>query len=109
MLEHKEQTTISLTPEQRRALSDMAFQEGTELGALIEQILQKEIENKFPRVVVLKEERIRKNYDRIRRHRKSFLAKRDNTPLTIDTVALLEQIRGEHDEHLLSLNTSHYH
>ncbi len=108
MLEHKEQTTISLTLEQRRALADMAFQEGKELDALIEYILQKEIEKKSPRVVVLKEERIRKNYDRIRQHRKAFLAKRDNTPLKIDTVALLEQIRGENDEHLLSLNTSHY-
>lgn len=109
MLENKKQTTIFLTPKLRRALADIAIQEGKELGALIEHILQKEIEKKSPGVVVLKEERIRKNYDRIRQHRKAFLAKRDNTPLKVDTVALLEQIRGEHDKHLLSINTSHYH
>ncbi len=107
MLQHKEQTTISLTLKQQRALADMAYKKGQKLDTFIEDILQKEIEKKSDHIISLKEERIRQNYDRIRRHRKEFLAIRDNTPLTVDTVALLEQIRGEHDEHLLSLNTPH--
>ena len=107
MLQHAEKTTISLKPEQRQALTEMAHQEGQELDVLIEHILQEAIEKKSPHRTVLKDERIRQNYDRIREHREAFLAKRNNSPLAIDTVALLEQIRDEHDEHLLSLITNH--
>ena len=52
-----------------------------------------------------KNERIRRNFDCIRRHREAFLAKRNNSPLPIDAVALLEQIRDEHDEHAFALLT----
>lgn len=106
MLQYAEKTTIVLKPEQRQALTEMAHQEGQELDVLIEHILQEAIEKKSTHRT-LKDERIRQNYDRIREHRKAFLAKRNHTPLTIDTVALLEQIRDEHDEHLLSLMANH--
>ncbi len=108
MLQYADKTTISLTPEQRQALTEMAHLEGQELGVLIEHILQDAIEKKSPQIISLKDERIRQNYDRIRQHRKAFLANHDNTPVMIDTVALLEQIREEHDEHLLSLITDHH-
>ena len=41
--------------------------------------------------------------ERIKEHRKAFLAKRNNTPLQIDPVSLLNQIREEHDQHLFIL------
>jgi hypothetical protein len=71
----------------------MAHQEGEELDVLIEHTLQEAIEKKSAHRT-LKDERIRQNYDRIWEHREAFLAKRNNTPLTIDTLALL---RGASD------------
>ena len=109
MLQYANTTTISLKPEQQQALLEIAHIEGEELDVLIEQILQEAIERKSPQYFSRKAERIRQNYDRIRQHRKAFLANHNNTPLMVDTVALLEHIRAEHDEHLLTLITHHHH
>jgi len=107
MLQQMEKTVISLRPEQRQALTEMACQEGQEIDAFIEHILQEVIDKKHAETATVKDERIRQNFDRIRRHREAFLAKRNNTPLTVDTVALLDQIRDEHDEQILSLITGY--
>ncbi len=107
MLQQTANTVISLTPEQRQALTEMARQEGQEIDVLIEQILQEAIEKKHPETTTLKNNRIRRNFQRIREHRKAFLARRHNMPLEINTVALLHQIRDEHDEQLLSHLTNH--
>jgi len=103
MFQQAEKTIISLKPEQRQVLWEMAHREGQEIEVFIEHILQNVVEKQQGRTPRQKHERIRQNFDRIRRHRKAFLAKRDNRPLSIDTVALLEQIRDEHDEHALAL------
>ncbi len=107
MLQQAEKTMISLKPEQRKALTEMARQEGQEIDAFIEQILQEAIDKKHAETAAMKDERIRQNFDRIRRHREAFLAKRNNILLTVDTVALLDQLRDEHDEQLLSLITGY--
>ncbi len=104
MLEHKEQITISLTLEQRRALTDMAHRQGQQLVEFIENTLQKLTGKKSSHVVVLQEESLRETYDSIRKHRRPFPAKRTNAAIAIDTETLLEQIRDQHDEQLHSLD-----
>ncbi|MCP4405309.1 MAG: hypothetical protein GY801_49415 [bacterium] len=108
MLQSAEKTVISLKPEQRRALREIANQEGQEIDLFIEHVLQDVIENRQGENAAQRNERIRCNFDRIRRHRETFLAKRHNTSLSIDTVELLKQIRDEHDEHAFSLLRSHH-
>lgn len=107
MLQQAEKTMISLKPEQRQVLTEIARQEGQEFDAFIAQILQGVIDKKHAETDAMKDKRIRQNFDRIRLHRKTFLARRNNTPLAVDTVALLEQIRDEHDKHLLALLTDY--
>ena len=109
MLQSAEKTIVSLNLEQCQTLRKIAHQEGQELESFIEQILQEVIEKRQAEdtqadgTQMDKNTRIQQNFDRIRRHREAFLARRNNQPLPIDTVALLEQIRDERDEHLLLL------
>jgi len=102
MLPQADNMTIAIKPEQRQILSEMAHQEGQELEMFIAQILQDAIDRQQAASTFDKILRIRRNFARIRRHRKAFLAKRKNTPLTLDTVALLHTIREEHDKYLLA-------
>lgn len=95
MLPQADTMTIAIKPEQCQALSDMARQEGQELEMFIAQILQEAIDKQQAAPTFAK-------IPRIRRHRNAFLAKRKNIPLTVDTVALLQTLREEHDEYLLA-------
>jgi hypothetical protein len=106
MPQQAEKMTIALKPEQRQALGEMGQQEGQEVELFIAQILQEAIDRKQADTASTKIARIRRNFARIRRHRKAFLAKRKKTPVTIDTVALLQTIREEHDEYLFAHITS---
>lgn len=106
MPQQAENMMIVIKLEQRQALREMAQQEGQDVDLFIAQILQEAIDRKHADTASAKIARIRRNFARIRRHRKAFLAKRKNTPLHIDTVALLHTIREEHDEYLLTHITS---
>lgn len=96
MLPQADTMTIAIKPEQRQVLSDMARQEGQELEIFIAQILQEAIDRQQAAPTLAKIPRIRRNFARIRRHRTALLAKRNNIPLTLDTVTLLQTLREEH-------------
>ena len=103
MIQYAEKTSISLKPEQHQILVEMALREGQDVETFVEHLLQNIIEKQRAEAPSDKDERIRQNFDRIRQHRKAFLVKRNNEPLNIDTVTLLNQLRDERDEHQLSL------
>lgn len=102
MFQHAEKTVIAIKPEQCQVLQEMAQREGQAMDVFIEHILQDLIEKWQEEMQVDKNERINRNFESIRHHREAFLAKRHNKPLSIDTVALLNEIRDEHDEHALT-------
>jgi hypothetical protein len=103
MLQTAEKTIISLKPEQRQALTEMARREGQDIDELISQILQEGIEKRQHVTHSMATDERLEALERIEEHRKAFLAKRNNTPLQIDPASLLNQIREERDEHLFSL------
>ena len=103
MRPYAERPSIALNPEQHHALIQMALREGQDIETFLEHLLQGILEEQDPEFHAQNNERIRQNFDLIRQHRKAVLAKRQNQPLTIDTVELLYQLRDERDEYLLGL------
>ena len=105
MLQQTERTIISLKHEQRQALSEMARGEGQEVEAFIEHLLQHVIEQRQISSHQEKMKRVQQQFALIRQHRKALLEKHQNHPLNADTIAILNQLREERDEHLFSLIT----
>lgn len=103
MLHHTAKIQIAIPIEQQQALQQLARQEGQSLDELVAQLLREGIDRRHhdtrPRTKAEQLEAL----EQIEEHRKAFLAKRNNRPLTIDPVSLLEQIREEHDQHFISL------
>ena len=104
MLQYMEKTSISLKPEQHEALTEMARREGQDIDDLITQILQEGIEKRQRDTHPMTADERLQALEQIEEHREAFLAKRNNTPLQIDPVSLLNHIREECDQHLFSLS-----
>ncbi len=107
MLQQIEKTKISIPKKQRRILRQLAQQAGQNIDEFIEQLLSEGI-RKRQETTSYETKRIRFHaFAEIEEHRKRFLAKRNNQPLTIDTISLIEQIREEHDFNILTSTPLH--
>ncbi len=103
MLQYIETTQVAIPGKQHKILLRIAQQEGQNFDDFILQLLQEGIERHQHAPPARTTTQKLKALEQVEEHRKAFLARRNNTPLTIDPVSFLDQIREEHDQHLINL------
>ncbi len=73
-MQYAEKPSISLKPEQHQVLTEMALREGQDVETCVEHLLQNIIEKQHAEALSHKDERGRRNFNRIRQHRKALSA-----------------------------------
>ncbi|HHS96797.1 MAG TPA: hypothetical protein ENK08_02705 [Chloroflexi bacterium] len=93
----KYRAQILLDPEQHRALVEIARREDRSLSDLVREMLWQQLEQRG-RVLPPEVRRRLDALERIRQHRAELLRQRGGTPLQIDVVEMIRQMREERDE-----------
>ena len=97
----KKRTHLLLEPEQHRALRQMAQREGRSVSDLTREIVQEGIEQRQEVYAQEKNQRLQA-LERARQVRQAILAERKGTPLSADIPGLIEELREDPDDHILS-------
>jgi hypothetical protein len=90
---------ILLDPEQHNALAEIARQDGTSISEIVRMAVETWLEERQ------QDESMRKqleSLDTIQAHRQALLDRRDGQPLNFDPADLIERMREEHGDELLS-------
>lgn len=94
MAERLYRTQILLEPDQHRALSEIARQEGRSLSDVVREMVRRQLEHR-------REDRIRQErldaLERIRRHRDEMLERRGGKPWDVDVAGMINEMREERD------------
>ncbi len=95
-----------LNPELSQTLVTLANQTGQSLLVLIENLLREALAVHQPSPTTSADSRLLtqklNQLEQIKQHRAAILARRNNQPLQVDTVAILNQLREERDAEILA-------
>lgn len=97
----KKRTHILLEAEQHRALRQMAQREGRSVSDLTREIVQDGIEQRQQMYTQEKSRRLQA-LERARQVRQAILAEREGRPLSADVSRLIEELREDRDDNILS-------
>jgi beta-phosphoglucomutase-like phosphatase (HAD superfamily) len=97
----KKRTHLLLEPEQHRALRQMAQREGRSVSDLTREIVQEGIEQRQEMYTQEKKRRLQA-LERARQVRQAILDERKGTPLSVDVPRLIEELREDRDDQILS-------
>ena len=93
-------TQILLEPGQHKILTQIAQQEQRSLSDVIRQMLQTQIDQRT-RDTEARKQRQLEALERIQQHKQAIRKRRNNKPLEIDPVTLINQMRDERDEDII--------
>jgi hypothetical protein len=96
-----QRTHILLKPEQQRALADIALREGRSVSDLAREIIQQGITERQNQEQELREQRLA-TLNNVLKVRQAIIEKRGGKPLEIDIVQLINEMREERDDDILS-------
>ena len=94
-------TQVLLEPEQHDALRELAAREGRSVSELIRDLLREQLAARR----LAEDADVQQHLsavDRIRGHRRDILARRNGQPIDIDVTELVQQVRNERDEEIVT-------